>query len=202
MNELNGAWEEPGVIGLRIEINEPEIIVLWRNAQVLKTTYKIKQNANEIELVLDRNGLRYENSNSDYAIIKSIIYKENYLELVEDFPISGESVTKLKKTENSRYGNYEIVDDILKELQGDWKSDDGFAILSFKDDTLSLGGEIIKVHALKSKSEKTNTYKIVNQDSSKYEVFHFQDLLYDGKTLVANFLILDEGVHLINFNRQ
>jgi type I restriction enzyme M protein len=35
--ELEGAWEEPGVIGTRVEIEKDRITVLWRNAPVLET---------------------------------------------------------------------------------------------------------------------------------------------------------------------
>ena len=92
-NYLNGAYEEEGVIGTRIEIDYPNILVLWRNSPVLKTNFKMKGNV----LVLGENELKYENSDSSYGTITSIILKDDKLEFKKNFPVTGESISVLKQ---------------------------------------------------------------------------------------------------------
>ena len=116
--ELNGAWEERGVIGTRIEIDGKNITVLWRNSPVLTTMFKLKDAEGGAELELKSNGLRYEGSKSDYATVTRIFYSEGRLIFEEHFPITGPSKTELTKTECSRFGNYTVCDNVLKELQG------------------------------------------------------------------------------------
>ena len=64
---LDGAWEEKGVIGIRIEINGSHIVVLWRNSPVLDTKFQLVEGENEKELKLKKNGLRYEDDVSAEA---------------------------------------------------------------------------------------------------------------------------------------
>lgn len=192
-SELNGAWEEPGVIGTRIEIAEPNVIILWRNAPVLVTRFKRVLVENGFELQLQENGLRYENAPSDYASVTKLFYHDNTLEMIKQFPISGESVSTLRKTENSRYGNYDIVDEILEELKGTWKDEAGYYELTFSKDVLKNRNQKIKIHVLKSKSEGTQNldYKIVDQEASHYELFNFMTLQYTNGVLIGKIMVFD-----------
>ena len=193
MNKLNGYYEEKGVIGTRIEINYPNILVLWRNSPVLKTKFKVKDN----KLILEENNLKYENSESSYAIVTSIILKDDKLEFKENFPITGESITVLSKTENTRFGDYEIVDEIFKKLQGKWKADNLSSELIIKNDTLILDDKKVKAHVLKLSSN--NNYKIVDQDPSKYEIFYFDILEYNGENIIGRVMVYDAEPIIIKF---
>ena len=50
--DLNGAYEEPYVIGSRIEIDGSKIIILWRASPVLETSFKIVEEDGRTELKL------------------------------------------------------------------------------------------------------------------------------------------------------
>ncbi|MBO4331223.1 MAG: hypothetical protein J5827_04025 [Oscillospiraceae bacterium] len=191
--ELDGAWEEPGVIGTRIEIDGRSITVLWRNSPVLETVFNAVDAEGYTLLRLKKNGLRYSGAASDYASIKSLTCRDGCMELTEQFPISGESRTVLKKTENSRYGNYEITDDVLKELRGVWKSTDGVFELEIKKDVLTLNGKTTRIHVLKSKSagEGDGRYLLADRDPSVFEWGGFGRFEYCGGRLSASVIIFD-----------
>lgn len=201
---LDGAWEEPGVIGTRIEIDDPTITVLWRNAPVLITKFKKKKIENGIELELRKKDLCYEKESSPYASLEKVVYQDEKLQIVEYFPITGESHTTLKKTNNSRYGNYEIVDEILEELEGIWSDKNQFYKLEFIKNECILNENKIKVHVLHSNSypKERREYKIVDEDSSKWGIFHFHDLEYLNGNLVATEMIYDAGPQKIMFYKK
>lgn len=192
-SDLNGAWEEPGVIGTRIEIEGNSITVLWRNAPVLVTKFKKVESEEGVELQLQKSGLRYEQSDSDYATLTKLFYHDGKLEMVEDFPITGESVSTLKRTENSRYGNYEIADDVLKELEGTWKDEDGYDELVFSKDTLKNKNQKIKIHVVKSNSSDSQSrdFRIIDQDASHYGIFDFVTLEYQDGVLIGRIMVCD-----------
>ena len=192
-DELNGAWEERGVIGTRVEIKDKKITVLWRNAPVLETGFKMKTEGGELKLVLSKNGLRYRGASSDYAHITDLKYGDGRLEMTEYFPITGESKTRLTKTENSRYGNYDIVDSVLDELQGKWRDEDGYFELAFRKDEMILNGRKTKIHVLKSKSEQTpgRQYLLADADPSVYELQGFSGLSFEGSVISGRRSILD-----------
>ena len=169
-DELNGAWEMRGVIGSRIEIDGKNIVILWRNAPVLDTTFKVKESDGAIELILKKDGMRYAGTYSDYATVKSITLRDGKLEFVEHFPITGDSKTVMEKTSNSRYGNYEIVDGILDELQGVWKSADGFVEIKIEGDRMTFDGVDTRIHVLRSlyESAPKGQYLIADRDPSVY----------------------------------
>lgn len=191
--ELNGAWEESGVIGSRIEIDGRKITVLWRNAPVLETTFKPETTENGIELRLRSTGMRYAGSAADYARIERLVYKDGCLEFVEFFPISGESRSVLTRTENSRYGNYEIADEVLKDLQGVWKAPNSFFELVIRRDELRLNGRTTHVHVLRSKSpyEPPGRYLLADRDPSVTEWEGFSRFEYDGQRLRTRMLVCD-----------
>ena len=200
---LNGAWEEKGVIGKRIEIKNSHIIVLWRNSSVLDTKFQLVEGEDGKELRLEKNGLRYEGSASDYASITKLTYQEEKLVLLENFPITGESKTILSKTKNSRYGDYTIVDEKLKELEGEWTDEDGTYSFRFHKDTLMFHDQKVRVHVLHVNGIDISEecYRIVDQDPSHYELFGFISLDYiDGKVFVTEF-ICDAPPHKVELKK-
>lgn len=191
--ELNGAWEERGVIGSRIEIDGRRITVLWRNEPVLETTFKTEETENGLELRLKSTGMRYAKAVTDYAQVTRITYSDGRLEFVEYFPISGESRTVMTRTENSRYGNYEIVDDVLPQLQGKWKTDNDYMELVIRRDELSMNGRKTRIHVLRSKNpnEPQGQYLIADQDPSVYEWEGLSRFEFDGERITTRMLVCD-----------
>ena len=199
---LNGAWEEPGVIGIRIEIDEPNITVLWRNAPVLMTKFQRHETKEGIELILHQTGLRYEQATSDYATLTKLFYHDGKLEMVEEFPITGTSSCTLQKTENSRYGNYLIVDEQLEQLEGEWESEDKIYQLQFHKDVVILEGRTCPIHMLQAKGQRGGRYRIVDQDSSHYELPSFYSLEYENGVIYAQEKILDAKPVVIVFHKK
>lgn len=203
-SELNGNWEERGVIGTRIEIAKGKICVLWRNSPVLETSFTVKKDSEKLILKLKDNSLRYKGDSKEYATVKEISYEGGKLTFVEVFPITGESSEVLEKTENSRYGNYKIVDDrILPLLNGKWKSDDGFSEFTFSRGKLTLRGQTIKIHALQYNSSfDSGEYKIVDDDPSKNDrIFDFINMKFSGGELTAVIPVCDAPSIVVVFHR-
>ena len=90
------------------------------------------------------------------------------------------------------------MDDIFKKLQGKWKADNFFDELTIKGDTLILNGKKVKTHVLKSSSDD-NYYKIVDQDSSRYELFDFFLLEYNGENLIGRVMVCDAEPIVVKF---
>ncbi len=191
--ELDGAWEERGVIGSRVEIDGNRFTYLWRNSPVLETKFRTVKSGDATELILAKKGLRYSGSASEYAEITAVSYSDGRLDITEYFPITGESRTTLTRTENSRYGNYEVVDEVLKELEGTWKGDDGIFELTFRGDRMTLNGHDTRVHVLRSKSQGTapNDYIIADADPSVYEWRDFARFEYDGASICGRMIVYD-----------
>ncbi len=205
LKELSGAWEERGVVGTRIEIDRKELTVLWRNTPVLCTKYEPKETENGVVLELERNGLRYPDSGSDYATVTKISYSEGKLTFEEHFPITGPSATVLTKTENSRYGNYTVCDSVLKELQGKWKDQSGIFELEFCGDKLKIDSRtVITVHALHGNYDAANEriYLIADADPSRYELYGMTRLTYDGVTLTSQLIVCDAPPHTLIFTKK
>ena len=185
-SEINGNWEERGVIGTRIEISDRKITILWRNSPVLQTTFSTKNDGEKAVLVLKDNKLRYSPTGQAYAEVSSIFYEDGKLTFNEMFPISGASSSVLTKTENSRYGNYTIADkEVFDLLDGEWEDEQGYCRLRFSRGKLTMGGETIKIHALKSNGYPDGEYKIANDDPSKYDVFYFSNMMFREGLITA-----------------
>ena len=202
---LNGAWEEPGVYGNRIEIEGDRITFLWRNCPTLETTFRLKETDGGAELALKKKGLRNTPDSSPYADVTSLVWKEDErggaLELTEYFPISGESRETLRKTENSRYGSYEIVDEVLPQLAGTWKDEKGFFTLTIRGDEIDLNGEKTRIHALRSKDGDPRIL-LADQDPAITEWQGLSRFEYDGLCLHTRMLILDAGTVEIFLKRE
>ena len=190
-NVLNGAWEERGVIGTRIEIDAPHITVLWRNAPVLETTFSEVPEDGGTLLVLKACGLRYADSGKDYATLTRLFYRDGKLETVKDFPITGEDRETLEKTEHSRFGDYTIVDERLGELRGEWKDEHGIFSLTFSGDRLTANERTIRIHLLHANRESGDRLKIADADPSKYEVLDYGQMEYLAGKIIARPMIFD-----------
>lgn len=200
---LNGAWEEPGVIGTRIEIEGNKIVLLWRGAPVLTTTFRVKAGEEGDALLLRRTGMRYEHAASDYAAVAGLVYRDGVLTLTEDFPISGPSVTRLRKTENSRYGNFDEVDGRLGELAGVWKEQGGALTLTVKGDVMDLDGKRARIRLLRSRSDPPGApLTIRDADPSVFEWSGIDRLTYDGERITGFRRICDAPSQLLVFEKK
>lgn len=189
--KLDGAWEERGVVGSRIEIEKDKLTVLWRGGVVLKTKFKAKQRGDVITLCLAQNGMRYNGAPSDYATVTDIHYDGDALFFEENFPITGKSVTKMQKTENSRYGNVDIIDgEILKQLRGKWRSDIGSYEITIKKDTMELYGKKYKIHVV-LRGTSSDPYVIIDADPSKEVIGCYYKMEYDGNVIKATVAVCD-----------
>ena len=88
MGRFDGAWEETGVIGPRLEIDGDKVIFLWQASVVLETTFKTIQEGGKTVLKLEHNGLRSEGSLDPYAVIKEFYFNGTALVTVTDFRFS------------------------------------------------------------------------------------------------------------------
>lgn len=191
---LIGNWEEPGVIGTRIEIDRSRVLVLWRNDAVLDTPYTVRKDekTDVLRLELRRTGLRYSKASSDYAEVTGLEYADGVLRFREHFPISGDSESLLRKTENSRYGNYTVVDnEILPQLQGEWVCEGWSLPFRIRGDRMTVNGETLPIHVLQSRGSCPDGYKIVHADPSHYDLHHFIEVMFDGSEIRAVLPVCD-----------
>lgn len=200
MTALDGAWEERGVIGTRIEIKKDRLTVLWRSGVVLDTKFKTEQSGEKVNLILASRGMRYAGASSDYATVTDLYLDGGALYFEEDFPITGKSVTKLEKTENSRYGNVTFVENsVLHELCGEWQDDSGYHKLVFKGDTLDINGEKIKIRVVRDASG--GPCRIINDDPSKDGVGYFYGMEYLIEAITARIMVCDAPPVIYMFKR-
>ena len=202
--ELNGNWEERGVIGTRIEISNGKITILWRNLPTLTTSFSVEKDGTALVLKLKDKKLRHMPSGEEYAEVARLSYEDEKLTFKEIFPISGVSSAVLTKTENSRYGNYSIVDKtIFPLLNGEWTDESGSYNLKISRGKLTLNGETIKIHVLKSNYEytPTNEYKIVDEDPSKYEVLYLSHMTFRAGKITATIPVCDAPSIDVVFHR-
>ena len=202
-SELDGAWEERGVIGTRIEIKGSKVTILWRNTPALETSFK-KENGGDgkIILKLKETGLRNQNQGPVYATVTELSYKDGKLEFVEDFPISGVSRATLEKTLYSRYGAYEIVDEILPELKGEWSDEKGWFKLEFSGNQMKFQGEKRKIHVLRPISGYRSEFFIADEDPSCYDFRGFSRPVYSGGVITVQMMICDAPPVVIELKKK
>ncbi len=195
---LDGNWEEPFVIGTRVEIRGKKLTLLWRNAPVLETVFSVAKDGEKRFLLLEKTGMRYAGTERDYAQVTDLVYENGKLELTEDFPISGVKVTRLEKTAASRYGNCKIADrEVLPLLTGEWaasEEDPPFWRMVFKKDSAVCGGVTRKVRILLFPSDVSpagRRYRIVDKGPSVDRLFHFSNVVFDGKVITADLPVCD-----------
>ncbi|MBO4261043.1 MAG: hypothetical protein J5921_00320 [Clostridia bacterium] len=166
--EIQGNWEERGVVGPRIEIIGDRIVILWRGGPVLDTNFTTEEEADGTLLFkLAKNGLRYVNSPSDYASVGKMTYKDDRITMEELFPITGSSVTVFSRTENNRYGNYDILSDMFDWLKGSWTDESGYNNILFEKDTATINGEKIKIVVLKPRWAGNSELEIRDANASR-----------------------------------
>ncbi len=137
IKDYYGFWE-PSHLGPRMELDETYYIQLWRGGEVLKTTYKTKEQDGKLFIYPDEAGLRYTANSNPYATIKECFFEGESFTITENFPISGDSTDTYKRTKNNRYGNFEIADaEYLPFLEGIWSS--GSAMLKIQENKLYFG---------------------------------------------------------------
>lgn len=201
---LDGAWEEKGVIGTRVEIEGKKICVLWRNSPVLETTFKTRENDGEFTLIPKETGLRYQGSDKDYAEISSIIYKDGKITVKKFFPITGPSEEVLEPTENSRFGAYVFADKRLyKALSGKWTDENGYFTLTFKNDKAEHDGKTTTVRLLVPKaSPDSQKCRLVDSDPSNDYLFGLIDLTFDGEHISGIVPVCDAPSIKITFTKK
>ena len=209
-HELNGAWEERGVIGTRVEIEncngkKGDIIVLWRNAPVLRTSFRLTPDGDRLALDLKARGLRYEKSASDYAQIISLSYENGTLTMTKNFPFSGEDTERLTKTSYSRYGNYTIRKDMLPALQGLWVDDREWLKIRITGDTLEVNdGYRTKIHVMHSNQagEPEGRFYLFDQDPSVDSFQGFSRFIFCGGALATQMMVCDAPAVPVILHKQ
>ena len=197
--EWEGAWEECGVLGTRIEIEGKKLIVLWRGGPVLETTFRAVKKDGVTELVPAHTGMRYQGDSKDYADVVSLTFADGELTFVEHFPITGDSRSVLTKTDYSRYGNCDPTDELFPALKGRWKSTDGFWEIVFDGDEMTLNGDKRRFVVLKSRPPYDNEYRIADPDPTVGMLHGLYPLEYHGDTLVTWLEVCDAPAPKIVF---
>ena len=189
---LNGAWEEPGVIGTRIEINGRRLTVLWRSAPVLQTTFRVANGPEGLVLRPAQNSLCYAGESKPYAVMTGLVYRDGTLVMDEQFPISGASRRELKPTRNTRYGGYTVDDRGLAILQGTWRDEQGFFTLTFAGNTLHTGRRTVKVHTLRPLDDASGQwYKVADEDPAVTGWDGLEHLILEGDRLTGCIPVCD-----------
>ena len=201
--DIQGNWEERGVIGSRVEIEDSNIVFLWRGGPVLETTFKVVENGDgSLTLKLAKTGLRYKGDTKDYASIADMTYADGKLTMTEYFPITGESKSVLSKTENTRFGNYDFADEKLEWLRGAWVDERGYNNVVFDNDKMTINGETIKVHVLKPRWNDGDNYLIRNADPSRELPSGLSTLEIKGGRLLGRIIVCDAPFIPLVFSRK
>ena len=203
-DELLGAWEEPYVVGTRIEIDPKRVQVLWQSGVVLDTAYTAKRDMDgKITLHLKHTGMRYKGAVSDYADAAALYWANDTLHFHEVFPITGESAIQLKKTDNTRYGNYDAADDILPLLQGVWDDGSGYHTLHIRGRELTENGQATQICVLKSRSAyASDGYVLADADPSRHGVLYYCDMRFTGDAITAQIPVCDAPSQTLIFHKQ
>lgn len=139
-----------------------------------------------------------------YADVTKLFYKDEKLELTEYFPITGESKDVLKKTPYSRYGNFEIFDSFLPELEGEWENESGYMDLLFTKNVMCLNGKTTKIHILKPGEDSYLSGKLIIADEDP-TVTEWQGLTrfeYCNGVLSTRLLVCDAPPTTLVFTKK
>ncbi|MDO5297003.1 MAG: hypothetical protein Q4F00_10335 [bacterium] len=206
--KLEGFWV-PNDFGTRIEIHNNEFLMLWQNKPVLRTSFTVEEKDSGLVLHLAESGMRYAGDSKDYASVKECRWQEDKLYLTKHFPISGESSEVLQKTENSRYGNVDVVSEaMLPLLQGVWKTEGKFAY------TLKIEGDVLRYRwgngvwekpvsiAVVKDKWKSGRCRVVNADPAQRMVGCFIELTYTDGTLTTYIPVCDAKAPQLVFRKK
>ncbi len=208
MGRFDGAWEERGVIGPRVEIDGERIVFLWQASTVLETRFDIVQDGGKVVLRLEHNGLRNSGSLDPYAVINEIYYDGSALVIDADYRFSGLSEARLFPTTNSRYGNVTLVDDeILPVLQGRWESK--YTDLIFESNTLSICGHGEEKTDITTEivTARTNGYDsgevmILDKNPANRGIGDFYSLYFSSAAITGCIQVCDADAMKIVFTKK
>ena len=188
MKQLDGAWEPRGYFGPRAEIRGKKIILLWRGAPVLSTTFTVKEEEGALVLCLKDREKRYEPSSAPYATVVDCRLAGDGLTVTEDFPITG-------KSSDTRYGAFVPDREALRRLKGTWVCGDGRWALSFRGDRMTeiysgSEGRTVQIVALRSLSDPEDI-RVTDPDPSRDAAGDFAPLRLRGDTLTTAIPVCD-----------
>ena len=207
--DLEGAWETD-YIGTRIEIKGDHLTVLHRNRIVLDTNFVLSADGEVKILRLEKINLRYRDDGDDYGVVDKLYLEGNKLHLETTYNITGKDEEILNKTEASRYGDVEIVDEkFLPKLQGRWKATNSNFILEIKgnvmicrynDGTEMDRNEITITH--NNDESDPNYCHIVHKDPAIMEgISVFTRFTYTNDKLITYEIILDADSPQLEFEK-
>lgn len=197
MGRFDGAWEEKGVNGPRVEIKDNTLVRLWMASPVLETSFEIVEEGGKVVLKLEHSGLRDSGSVDAYATIKECYYDGAALVMVDEYRFAGETTLRLFPTTNSRYGNVSIInDEILPLLQGRWESK--YTDLEFDGGVLSIFGHalskpetVTQIVVAKPNGYDNGEVKILDKDPSNHSIGSFDYMRYGDGVLKAYVTVCD-----------
>lgn len=205
-SELKGNWEQRGVIGTRIEIIDDRITILWMSSPVLTTTFELCDSADGgTELLLNDRGLKNRGYSENYAIVEHLIYNNGQLRFVKNFEISGTSEETLTRTENSRYGNVTIKDELLEKIQGCWiMQGRGSGSFTINGSSLTIGADNFTVRAAVNNgySSRGEEFAIINRDPAVKGMGYYSEMLCFGDEIRAYIMVCDLGMQELKFRRK
>lgn len=208
MGRFDGAWEETGVVGPRVEIKDNMLVRLWQASPVLETRFETVEDGGKIVLKLEHDGLRSAGSLDAYAVIKECYFNGTALVFVDDYRFSGESTVKMYPTKNSRYGNVTLInDEVFPLLQGRWVS--RYTDLVFEGSTMSICGsgiqnadEVFEIVAARHNDYAKGDVMILNKDPAKHGFGSFSRLEYQNGELIASVDVCDAETMKVVFTKQ
>ena len=171
--------------------------MLFRSGgEVLKTTYETKEQDGRLYLLLEENSLRYTKDSEPYATVRECYFEGDCLVISEFFPISGESTDQYKRTNNSRYGDADILDiKNIPDLLGVWSC--GSAFLKITTDRIFLSyekGKFSKKNALPMvilRTRYNGEVRIAHADPSKDGIFYYIRMVYSPGQICATVPVCD-----------
>ena len=185
MHRFDGAYE-PGHIGPRVEIEGEQIVILWRGAPALTTTFTVSRQGEKDVLILADNSLRQTPDSEPYATVSEIYFEGGRLVVTKDFPFSGLDTDVLERTENSRYGNVTLVtDELLPLVQGRWGDDTGFNDLLIEGDILTSCDTKTQIIGVRYNYELGERLYIRDIEPSRESIACYRALYYEGGELHA-----------------
>ena len=208
-SELQGYWI-PGDFGTRVEISGDEFLLLWQNKPVLKTTFTVEEKDGSLILHLAESGMRYSGDAKDYGTVKECRWHDGAMYFTKFFPITGDSPEVLHKTENSRYGNVDLVnEEILPLLQGAWKADNHGYELKIEGSSLQYRWgkgkweKPVPIAVVKSRSRYSGgVLRVVNADPAQRTVGCFIEFTYTGGTLETCIPVCDADAPRLVFRQK
>ncbi len=154
------------------------------------------------QLKLGKRELAYSTDSKPYAEVTSLVLRGDELELTKHFPITGEDVTVLRKTDRSRYGNYDVADELIPELKGKWSDGNGYIEIVIRGDVFTINGNAHRFHVLRQRGRDTGEYLIADADPSVYGWDGFLRFTYCGGELRSLIQVCDAPSIPVTFRKK